>query len=220
MTLLDPKNFFPPGYKMVVTVEIVRRWSLEAYICKSNEHKTVIEVSKYSPLQDLPFDTLKYKFWHYVDKLGFLVSIYPNRPGNSKIFFKLWHLVENATLKQPCMRTDKFILIHEYRCMCTRKHMAQNATKPSNSQGRWVATVGNTISRNAVCKSTAQLSESSVDASIWNAGGCMSLRSPVTRALRDFRNLKPWTHVKQCSRFACHSRFNRHSPNERTLFRN
>ena len=75
---------------MVVTVEIVRRWSLEAYIFKSNERKTVIEVSKYSLLQDLPFDTLNYKFWHYVDKLGFLVSIYPNRPGNSKIFFKFW----------------------------------------------------------------------------------------------------------------------------------
>ena len=181
--------FFPAGCKVVVTVEIVRRWSLEAYIFKSNERKTVIEVSKYSHLQDLPFDTLQYKFWHYVDKLGFLVSIYPNRPGNSKIFFKFWHLVENATLKQPCMRTDKFILVHEYMCMCARKYMAQKATKPSNSQGRWVATVGNTTSRYAVCKSTAQLSKSSVDTSIWNAGGCMSPRSLVTRALRDFRNL-------------------------------
>ena len=169
MKLLDPTIFFSPGCKVVVTVAIVRSWSLEAYIFKSNERTTVIEVSKHSPLQDLPFDTLKYKFWHYLDKLGFLVSIYPNRPGNSKIFVKLWHLVENATLEQPCMRTDKFILVHEYRCMCTRKYMAQKATKPSNSQGRWVATVGNSTSRYAVCKSTAQLSKSSVDASIWNA---------------------------------------------------
>ena len=189
MKLLDPTKFLSPGCKVVVTVEIVRRWSLEAYIFKSNERKTVIEVSKYLPLQDLPFDTLKYKFWHYVDKLGFLVSMYPNRPGNSKIVFKFWHLVENATLKQACMRTDKSILVLDYGCMCTRKYMAQKATKPSNSQGRWVATVGNTTSRNAVCKSTAQLSKSSVEASIWNVGGCMSPRSLVTRALRDVRNL-------------------------------
>ena len=33
----------------------------------------------------------------------------------------------------------------------------------------------------------------------------MSPRSLVTRALRDIRNFKPWTHVKQCSRFACNS---------------
>ena len=62
MTLLDPTIFQPGGCRVVVTIEIMRRSSLEAYIFKSNECVTVIEVSKPSLLQDLPFDTLQYKF--------------------------------------------------------------------------------------------------------------------------------------------------------------
>ena len=117
--------------------------------------------------------------------------------------------------------TFSYILVHEYRCMCTRKYMAErDATQPSNSPVRCVPTVGNITSRNAVCTSKAQKLTLGDDVSIWNAGGSMSPMSLVTRALRDIRNFKPWTHVKQCWRFACYSRFNRHSSNDPTLFYN
>ena len=47
----------------------------------------MLEISKQSPLLDLPFETLKKKFGHYLGKIGILVSVNPAGPGNSKIFY-------------------------------------------------------------------------------------------------------------------------------------